>query len=78
MFQAAGSDIVEQIKTFIKTSRRVVDNHDIAQALSLDPEFVEKVCMDIYDALVIEERLASQGTITLEELDQWLKDNDLV
>ena len=34
--------------------------------------------MDIYDALMIEERLAKGKYITLEVFDEWLKENDLV
>ncbi len=77
-FQGVSSDIIEQIKTLIKTSPRVLDNHAIATRLGLSPDAVEKICMDIYDALIIKERLAEGKYITLEDFDEWLKENDLV
>ena len=68
---------IERIKALIHASSKTLDNHDIALELGLDPDYVEKLCFDIYDGMVVDERLGEE-CITLKEFDDWLKENNLV
>ena len=73
----SASEDVKRIKELIAASPKTLDNYDIAEKLGLDPDYVEKLCMDIYDAMIVEERQGDKY-ITLEGFDEWLKENDLV
>ena len=68
---------IERIKALIRASSKTLDNHDIALELRLDPDYVEKLCFDIYDGMIVEERLGEE-CITLKEFDDWVKENNLV
>ena len=66
---------MERIKALIVASEKTLD--DIAKQLGLNPDYVERLCSDIYDTMIIEER-QSEETISEDEMMKWLKENDLV
>ena len=68
---------MEQIKALIITSEKVLDNYDIAKKLRLAPDYVEKLCFDIYDGMIIKER-QDEEVISDLEMIQWLKENDCI
>jgi len=68
---------IERIKALIRASSKTLDNHDIALELGLAPDYVEKLCFDIYDGMIVEKRLGEK-CMTLKEFDDWLKENNLV
>jgi len=67
---------IERIKALIASSPKTLDNHSIALELGLAPDYVEKLCFDIYDGMIVEKRLGEE-CITLKEFDGWLKENNL-
>lgn len=66
---------MERIKALIVASEKTLD--DIAKQLGLNPDYVERLCFDIYDTMIIEER-QNEETISENEMMKWLKENDLV
>ena len=66
---------IERIKALMIASEKTLDNHDIAKKLGLDADYVEKLCFDIYDAMVIAER-EDEEPIGSDEMMQWLKENE--
>ena len=68
---------MERIKALIITSEKTLDNYDIAKELRLDPDYVEKLCFDMYDGMIIKERKDEKAISDLEMM-QWLKENDLI
>ncbi len=66
---------MERIKALIVASEKTLD--DMAKQLGLNPDYVERLCFDIYDTMIIEER-QNEKTISEDEMMKWLKENDLV
>jgi len=66
---------MERIKALIVASEKTLD--DMAKQLGLNPDYVERLCFDIYDTMIIEER-QNEETISEDEMMKWLKENDLV
>ncbi len=66
---------MERIKALIVASEKTLD--DMAKQLGLNPDYVERLCFDIYDTMIIEER-QNEETISEDEMMKWLKENNLV
>jgi hypothetical protein len=68
---------IERIKALVVKSSKTLDNNDIAKKLGLDPDYVEKLCFDLHDGMIIEER-QDEKPISNDEMMKWLKKNNLI